>query len=101
MLLSGEELHNNHHKFPSSARFSQRWFEMDMGWWYIQTLRLFRLAKVEVVQHAAPNFKQAALTAKENAIERVHEATVAAKEAAAQAKTAVKVIAKGPLGSEY
>jgi stearoyl-CoA desaturase (delta-9 desaturase) len=101
MLLSGEELHNNHHKFPSSARFSQRWFEIDMGWWYIQALKLFRLAKVEVVQHAVPNFKQAALAAKETAIEKVHEATVAAKEAAAQAKTAVKVIAKGPLGSEY
>lgn len=72
-----------------------------MGWWYIQALRILGLAKVEVVQHAVPNFKQAALSAKENAIERVHEATTAAKEAAAQAKTAVKVIAKGPLGSEY
>jgi stearoyl-CoA desaturase (Delta-9 desaturase) len=99
-LLSGEELHNNHHKFPSSAKFSKRWFEVDMGWWYIQALRLFGLAKVEIVQHAVPNFKQAALTAKENAIERVHEATVAAKEAAAHAKTAVKIATQSPLGSE-
>ena len=100
-LLSGEELHNNHHKFPSSAKFSKRWFEIDMGWWYIQALRVFGLAKVEVVHHAAPNFKQAALHARETAIEKVHEATIAAKEAAQQAKTAVKVIAKGPVGSEY
>ncbi len=100
-LLSGEELHNNHHKFPSSAKFSKRWFEVDMGWWYIQILRLFGLAKVQVVQHAVPNFKQAALAAKENAAHRVHEAALAAKDAAAQAKSAVQVAAKATLGPEY
>ncbi|HEY3874679.1 MAG TPA: fatty acid desaturase [Candidatus Kapabacteria bacterium] len=100
LLLSGEELHNNHHKFPSSAKFSKRWFEIDMGWGYIQLLRVFGLAKVNLVQHAVPNFKQAALSAKEAAIEKVHEATIAAKDAAAQAKSAVKVMTKGPVGSE-
>lgn len=46
ILLSGEELHNNHHKFPSSAKFSQRWFEFDMGWAYIKMLSWIGLAKV-------------------------------------------------------
>jgi stearoyl-CoA desaturase (delta-9 desaturase) len=84
LLLSGEELHNNHHKYPSSAKFSKRWFEFDMGWVYIQALRAVGLAKVKVVQKGAPNFK----LAKEHAIERAREAAVHAKEAATHAKDA-------------
>ena len=39
VLLGGEELHNNHHAFPSSAKFSvQRW-EFDIGWLYIRVLQ--------------------------------------------------------------
>jgi stearoyl-CoA desaturase (Delta-9 desaturase) len=45
-IVGGEELHNNHHAFPSSARFSQRPWEVDLGWWYIRTLEFFHLAKV-------------------------------------------------------
>jgi stearoyl-CoA desaturase (Delta-9 desaturase) len=45
--LGGEELHNNHHADPKSARFAARWFEFDVGWMYIQLLRVFGLAKVE------------------------------------------------------
>ena len=45
-LLAGEELHNNHHAFPSSAKFSvQRW-EFDIGWLYIRTFQVLGLAKV-------------------------------------------------------
>lgn len=45
-LVAGEELHNNHHAFPSSAKFSiQRW-EFDIGWLYIQVFKFFGLAKV-------------------------------------------------------
>jgi len=83
LLLSGEELHNNHHKFPSSARFSMRWFEFDMGWWYIQALRLIGLAKVKVVQSGAADFKERARLAKEAAIDRVIHAAVAPKIASA------------------
>ncbi len=101
LLLSGEELHNNHHKYPSSAKFSKRWFEFDMGWNYIQTLRLFGLARVNMVQTGLADFKerarvrslvisQAALHAREAAIERVHTATDAAKDMA-QAATAPAV----------
>ena len=45
LLIAGEELHNNHHAFPSSARFSvQRW-EVDMGWLFICLFRALGLAR--------------------------------------------------------
>jgi stearoyl-CoA desaturase (delta-9 desaturase) len=45
-LLAGEELHNNHHAFPSSAKFSvQRW-EFDIGWLYITVFKALGLARV-------------------------------------------------------
>ena len=44
LLIGGEELHNNHHTFPTSAKFSVRWFELDIGWAYISLLRWLRLA---------------------------------------------------------
>ncbi|MGH8225810.1 MAG: fatty acid desaturase, partial [Gammaproteobacteria bacterium] len=45
-LAGGEELHNNHHAFPSSAKFSVRRFEFDLGWCYIRALAALGLAKV-------------------------------------------------------
>jgi len=47
VLVGGEELHNNHHAFPSSARFSVRPWEFDLGWGYIRVLSAFRLARVK------------------------------------------------------
>lgn len=44
--IGGEELHNNHHAFPSSARFSMRRWEFDIGWAAIRGLQALRLAKV-------------------------------------------------------
>ncbi len=49
LLLGGEELHNNHHAFPSSAKFSIRPWEADIGWGAIVMLRTFRLAQVRRV----------------------------------------------------
>ena len=49
LLIGGEELHNNHHAFPSSARFSNKWWEVDVGWMYIRLLVLLRLAEVKKV----------------------------------------------------
>ena len=46
ILIGGEEMHNNHHAYPSSARFSMRWWEFDIGWMYIRLLRMLRMAKV-------------------------------------------------------
>lgn len=46
LIVGGEELHNNHHAFPSSAKFSLRRFEIDIGWWAISAMQKLRLAKV-------------------------------------------------------
>jgi len=46
MVCGGEELHNNHHAFPSSARFSVRPFEFDIGWAYIRGLAALGLCRV-------------------------------------------------------
>ena len=46
VLIGGEELHNNHHAFPGSARFSSKWFEFDLGWQYIRTMQSLGLARV-------------------------------------------------------
>jgi len=54
ILIGGEELHNNHHAYPSSARLSNKWWEFDLGWFYIRVLSLFRLAKVKRI---APKVK--------------------------------------------
>ena len=44
--IGGEELHNNHHAFPSSAKFALRKFEFDIGWVVIRGLQKLRLARV-------------------------------------------------------
>ncbi|MBW8808905.1 MAG: fatty acid desaturase [Lysobacter sp.] len=44
--IGGEELHNNHHAFPSSAKFALRKWEFDIGWTVIRGLSALRLAKV-------------------------------------------------------
>ena len=49
ILIGGEELHNNHHAFPTSARLSNRWYEFDVGWLYIRALSALGLAKVKRV----------------------------------------------------
>ncbi|NND64830.1 MAG: acyl-CoA desaturase, partial [Gammaproteobacteria bacterium] len=46
VFLVGEELHNNHHAFPSSAKFSFRKWEFDMGWFYLKLLSILGLAKI-------------------------------------------------------
>ncbi len=46
LIVGGEELHNNHHAFPSSAKFSVRPWEVDAGWGVIRLLSFFGLAKV-------------------------------------------------------
>ena len=49
VLIGGEELHNNHHAFPASARFSVKWYEVDLGWIYIRALEALGLATVKKV----------------------------------------------------
>jgi stearoyl-CoA desaturase (delta-9 desaturase) len=45
ILIGGEELHNNHHTYPTSAKFSVKPFEFDIGWGYIRAMELVGLAK--------------------------------------------------------
>lgn len=45
--IGGEELHNNHHTFASSAKFSVKWWEFDLGWMYIRILSFLGMAKVK------------------------------------------------------
>jgi stearoyl-CoA desaturase (delta-9 desaturase) len=49
ILIGGEELHNNHHAYATSARLSNRWYEFDIGWAYIRALELLGQAKVKKV----------------------------------------------------
>jgi stearoyl-CoA desaturase (delta-9 desaturase) len=49
ILIGGEELHNNHHAYGTSAKLSSRWYEFDLGWAYIRTLETFGLAQVRKV----------------------------------------------------
>ncbi|MES2353216.1 MAG: fatty acid desaturase [Pseudomonadota bacterium] len=46
IIIGGEELHNNHHAYGTSAKLSNKWYEFDIGWLYIRTLETFKLAKV-------------------------------------------------------
>jgi stearoyl-CoA desaturase (delta-9 desaturase) len=47
LLIGGEELHNNHHAFASSAKLSSKWYEFDLGWMYIRLLEIAGLATVK------------------------------------------------------
>ena len=49
ILIGGEELHNNHHSFATSAKLSARWYEFDIGWMYIRILEILGLAKAKKV----------------------------------------------------
>jgi stearoyl-CoA desaturase (delta-9 desaturase) len=47
LFIGGEELHNNHHAYASSAKLSSKWYEFDIGWGYIRILQTFGLAHVK------------------------------------------------------
>ena len=49
ILIGGEELHNNHHSFATSAKLSAKWYEFDIGWMYIRILEMLGLAKARRV----------------------------------------------------
>jgi stearoyl-CoA desaturase (delta-9 desaturase) len=51
ILIGGEELHNNHHAYPTSAKLSNKWYEIDIGWLYVRVFQALGLAKVK---HVAP-----------------------------------------------
>jgi stearoyl-CoA desaturase (delta-9 desaturase) len=58
ILIGGEELHNNHHAFATSAKLSNKWYEFDIGWMYIRLMEMLGLARVKKV---APTLRFGAL----------------------------------------
>jgi stearoyl-CoA desaturase (delta-9 desaturase) len=62
ILIGGEELHNNHHAYATSAKLSNKWYEFDIGWLYIRLLAMLNLAQVKKV---APRVKLAATARRE------------------------------------
>ncbi len=60
LLIGGEELHNNHHTYPTSAKFSVKPFEFDLGWAYIRAMEMIGWAKV---RKTAPQLKMGELKA--------------------------------------
>jgi stearoyl-CoA desaturase (delta-9 desaturase) len=46
IIIGGEELHNNHHLDPASARLSKNWYEFDIGWMWLTIFRYIKLAKL-------------------------------------------------------
>ena len=46
IVIGGEELHNNHHLDPASARLSKNWYEFDVGWMWLTIFRYIKLAKL-------------------------------------------------------
>ena len=44
LIIGGEELHNNHHAFATSAKLSNKWYEIDLGWGYLRLLAALGLA---------------------------------------------------------
>ena len=58
ILIGGEELHNNHHAFASSAKLSAKWYEFDIGWMYIRIMSMLGLATVRRLA-PKPKFAQA------------------------------------------
>ncbi|AKU24173.1 fatty acid desaturase [Massilia sp. NR 4-1] len=47
LIIGGEELHNNHHTYATSAKLSSKWYEFDIGWGYIRMMEMVGLAKVK------------------------------------------------------
>jgi stearoyl-CoA desaturase (Delta-9 desaturase) len=58
ILIGGEELHNNHHAYATSAKLSSKWYEFDIGWMYIRILEALGLAQVKKVA-PTPRFTEA------------------------------------------
>jgi stearoyl-CoA desaturase (delta-9 desaturase) len=70
IIIGGEELHNNHHTFGTSAKLSSKWYEFDIGWMYIRILETLGLAKVKKVA-PAPKFDSKKLVADVDTLQAV------------------------------
>jgi stearoyl-CoA desaturase (delta-9 desaturase) len=70
ILIGGEELHNNHHTFGTSAKLSSKWYEFDIGWMYISILSAMGLATVKKIA-PEPSFDRQNLICDLNTLQSV------------------------------
>jgi stearoyl-CoA desaturase (delta-9 desaturase) len=93
LWIVGEELHNNHHADPRSAKFKAKWYEFDIGWVYIRMLSMLRLANVIYARDiSAREFA-------EKYYVRATQAAASARAAAAEAAANAKAVAWGAAAS--
>jgi len=103
-LIGGEELHNNHHAYGTSAKFSAQWYEFDLGWLYIRALSAVGLAKVRRVapklklQASKPEADQATLQAV--ITHRYHVATTYARALKAACRLEIETLRQKARGLE-
>lgn len=93
LWIVGEELHNNHHADPRSAKFKAKWYEFDIGWVYIRLLQALRGAKVIYARNLsarefAERYYRSASDAASRASERVKDTAARAENAARDAAQA-------------
>lgn len=93
LWIVGEELHNNHHADPRSAKFKAKWYEFDIGWVYIRLLQALRGANVIYARNLsarefAERYYRSASDAASRASERVKDAAARAENAARDAAQA-------------
>ena len=50
-IIGGEELHNNHHKNPASTKLSEKWFEFDIGWFWIKVFERLKLLQIRTLRN--------------------------------------------------
>ncbi len=94
IVIGGEELHNNHHTYPTSAKFSVKPYEFDVGWLYLSVLSAMGLAKV---RKTAPRMARGAVV-KPVADSQTLEALIAHRyEVMAQFAASVRETARGEL----
>ncbi|WP_183720348.1 MULTISPECIES: acyl-CoA desaturase [Paraburkholderia] len=71
IIIGGEELHNNHHTFATSAKLSNKWYEFDIGWMYIRLMQAVGLAKVKKVAPTPRLAKEGKLVADHETLQAV------------------------------
>jgi stearoyl-CoA desaturase (delta-9 desaturase) len=107
--IVGEELHNNHHADPRSAKFKAKWYEFDIGWTYIRVLAALRLAKIIYARNVsarefAERYYERAATAVESASAAAKDyattARFAARDAANSAKDAAQAAGEAMSGAK-
>src|SRR5438445_985152 len=95
IIIGGEELHNNHHAYATSAKLSNKWYEIDLGWMYICLLEALGLAQVKKVA-PTPRFTEANPAVDSETLQAVitHRYDVLAKYAKSLKRTYVEELGK-------